>query len=202
MIAFSSTVGKTSGMAKAPRINNDKLYAAFVRALERKIGPKEDAVVHAIIGFQFGGPPDVLTFSDPPGVKGVFQVTSDLLFFKQQPKNSLGKYEVAICTPKKSDWAQRILGDVAHFTLGAVLDDGHTADITEWVDRKCAIKGLAFTKLIGFEDQGGSFGALLCTGVTRAELDYALEHSSAKLLEKLKAEGVFPVTDQRRRSVV
>lgn len=139
-------------------------YSAFVRALEREIGPKDDAVVHAIIGFQFGGPPDVLMFSKPPGVKGVFQVTSDLLFCKQQPKNSAGKYEAAICTPKKSDWAQRLLGDVAHFTLEAILDEGHTFDITAWVDAKCVIKGLVFTKLTEFKSQGGSFGVLLCTG--------------------------------------
>jgi hypothetical protein len=132
----------------------------------------------------------------------VFRVTNDLLFCKQQRKNSLGKYEVAICTPKKSDWGHLILSKVAHFTLDAVLDDGHTGDISEWVDRKCAIKGLVFTKLTAFKSQGGSFGVLLCTGVTRSELDFALEHGSAKLLEKLKAEGVFPVTDMRRRSVV
>jgi hypothetical protein len=189
-------------MPKSLRIDNDKLYESFVRACERKLGPKDEAATHAIIGFEFGGPPDVLSFPNPVGVNGVFQVTSDLLFFKHQPKNSLGNYEVAICTPKKSDWAHGILTRMAHGTVADVFDDGHTADITDWVDRKCVMKGLTFTKLTRFKAQGGSYGVLLCTGVTRAELDYALEYGSAKLLKKLKEQGVFPVTDQRRRSVV
>jgi hypothetical protein len=82
------------------------------------------------------------------------------------------------------------------------FDIGHTADITAWVSPDCPIKGLLFTKLVSFEFHGQSFGTLLCVGITRAELDYAIEHGSEKLLAHLKTAGVFPITDTARSSVI
>jgi hypothetical protein len=189
-------------MPEAPTIDYRKLYDAFVPALERELGRKDEAVIHAIIGFEFGGPPDLLLFRNAPGVRGIFYVTSDLLFFERQPRNSLGRYEVAICTPTESNWAEHVLYRLAQATVEDVFDVGHTADITAWVDPECVIKGLVFTKLAAFEFSGRAFGALLCVGVTRAELDYAREHGSESLLTRLKAAGAFPVTDPNRKLLV
>lgn len=189
-------------MPEAPRIDFRQLYKAFVPILERELGPKDKAVSHALIGFEFGGPPDLLLFRHAPGVRGVFYVTSDLLFFERQPKNSLGRYELAICVPKENKWAENILYKLAQATVEEVFDVGDTADITAWVDPECAIKGLLLTKLAAFEFGGQTFGALLCVGVTRAELDYALQHGSEDLLRRLKASQVFPVTDPGRVSIV
>lgn len=179
-----------------------KLYRAFVPVLERELGRKEDAVIHPIIGFEFGGPPDLLLFRDTPGVKGTTYVTSDLLFFERQPKNSLGRYEVAICLSTESEWAQHVLFKLAQATVEEVFDVGHTADITTWVDPECVIKGLLFTKLVSFEFGGQPFGALHSVGITRNELDYVLKHGSDELLRPLKAAGAFPATDLNRASVV
>ena len=189
-------------MPEASTVDYRKLYNAFVPVLERELGRKDEAVIHAIIGFEFGGPPDLLRFRNPPGVSGMFYVTSDLLFFERQPRNSLGRYEVAICVPAESKWAEHLLYKLAQATVEEVFDAGDTADITEWVDPECALKGLLFTKLVGFEFSGQPFGALLCVGVTRPELDYALEHGSEALLTWLKAAQAFPVTDPNRKSVV
>jgi hypothetical protein len=173
-----------------------------VPVLERELGPKDEAAIHAIIGFEFGGPPDLLLFRNAPGVKGTFYVTSDLLFFERQPENSLGRYELALCLPKESDWAGHVLFKLSQATVEEVFDVGHTADITAWVDSSCPIKGLVFTKLVSFEFGGRAFGALLCVGVTRNELDYAQEYGSDALVERLKSAGAFPVTDIERTSVI
>ena len=183
-------------------IDYRKLYDTFVPVLEREFGRKEDAVIHAIVGFEFGGPPDLLLFRHAPGIKGTFYVTSDLLFFERQPKNSLGRYEVAICLPTENKWAEHVLYKLSQAAVEEAFDVGHTADITAWVDPECATKGLLFTKLVSFEFGGQPFGALLCVGVTRTELAYALEHGSEDLLGRLKAAGAFPVTDLRRAPVV
>jgi hypothetical protein len=183
-------------------IDYRKLYSAFVPVLERELGNKDKAVIHATIGFEFGGPPDLLLFRNPPGIRGTFYVTNDLLFFARQPKNSLGRYEVAICLPKESDWAQQVLFKLSQATVEEVFDVGHTADITAWVSSACPIKGLLFTKLVSFEFDGQPFGALLCIGITRTEIDYAMAHGSEELLTRLKTAGVFPITDTERCSVI
>jgi len=185
-------------MPDATAIDYRKLYDTFVHVLEHELGPKEDAIV----GFEFGGPPDVLLFRNAPGVRGIFYVTSDLLFFERQPRNSYGRYEVAICLPTESKWAEHILYKLSQATVEEVFDAGHTADITAWVDGECTIKGLLFAKLVSFDYGGQPFGALLCVGVTRTELDYALKHGSDDLLGRLKAARAFPVTDLKRASVV
>jgi hypothetical protein len=135
-------------MAKNKAIDYRKLYNEFVAVLETRPGTKEDAVIHAIVGFEFGGPPDVLLFKQAPDISGTFYVTSDLLFCEHQPKNSLGRYEVAICLPEEREWAEHLLFKLSHATLEEVLDVGHTADITAWVENTCAIKGLLITQLV------------------------------------------------------
>jgi hypothetical protein len=189
-------------MSDPKDIENRELYKAFVPVLEGTLGNKAEKVIHAIIGFEFGGPPDLLLFPNPPGIKGIFYVTSDLLFFDRQPENSLGRYEVAICLPKESDWAKQVLYKLSQATVEEAFDVGHTADITAWVSPDCPIKGLLFTKLVSFEFHEQPFGALLCIGITRAELDYAIEHGSEKLLTLLETAGVFPVTNTERSSVI
>lgn len=132
----------------------------------------------------------------------MFYVTSDLLFFERQLSNSLGRYELANCVPTEDKWAEHILYNLSHATIEEVFDSGHSADIEAWVGRQCPIKGLLFTKLISFKFARQPFGALLCVGVTRPELDYAQEHGSAAILCRLKAIGAFPVTSFNRAPVV
>ena len=51
----------------APKVTDyRKLYDAFIPVLERQLGPKDDTVIHTMIGFEFGGPPDLLLFRNPP----------------------------------------------------------------------------------------------------------------------------------------
>jgi hypothetical protein len=45
------------------------------------------------------------------------------------------------------------------------------------------------------------FGILRAIGVTRAELEWAREHSVGALIEKLKAAGVYPHSDVKRKTI-
>jgi hypothetical protein len=164
-------------------IDHRKLYNAFVAALESELGRKEGAVIHAIIGFESGGPPDLLLFRNPPEAKGTFYVTSDLLFSERQPE-------------------KQVLYKLSKATVVELFDVGDTVDITAWVLPDCPIKGLLLTKLVAFEFEGKHFGTLLVTGLTRAELDFARERSSEELLKLLEIKGIFPVTDIERQSVL
>jgi hypothetical protein len=97
--------------------------------------------------------------------------------------------------PEEREWAQHILFRLSHATLEEAFDVGHTLDITAWVEDTCAFKDLLITQLISFQFSEQPFGALLCIGVTRAELVYVLEYGSRKLLGLLEGKTSFPCTD-------
>jgi hypothetical protein len=185
-----------------PTTNNNRLCHALHLALKKRLGPKDDVTLHSIIGFEFGGPPDLLLFSHAPDIKGVIYVTSDLLWCRKQPPNSLGQYELAICLPDENQWAEHVLFKLSQMSLEQALDVGHTVDITAWVDAKCSIKGLFISRLLRFALDGQSYAVLFCVGVTRAELAYAMEHGAAQVAIQLKTAGVFPVTMIDRESVI
>jgi hypothetical protein len=192
-------------MEKLPVIDSDDFYDAFIAAAKRELGPQDKGVDHAIIGFDFGGPTDLLSFSNPPGLKknAVYFVTTDLIFQDKQPQNSLGRYELAMCANEKNRrWAHGILSHLALATMDEVFDENHTVDITIWVDAKCPVKGLLLSKLFAGKIKHQSFGALLCLGLTKPELDFALEHGSEKLLDQLKAANIFPITNPKRASII
>ncbi|MDR3458589.1 MAG: suppressor of fused domain protein [Verrucomicrobiae bacterium] len=181
---------------------NLKLESALVIALTKRLGPKDDTLLHGIVGFEFGGPPDLRLFRQTPDIPGVTYVTSDLLWCEQQPPNSIGRYELAISLPEESPWAEHILFKLAHASLEQTFDVGHTLDISEWVEPDCLIKGLFVTKLLSFRLAGLPCCVLYFVGVTRAELDYALAHGAGKVAIQLKNAGAFPVTKLVRESVV
>ena len=97
---------------------------------------------------------------------------------------------------------REVLYKLARATTEYIFDEGHTVDITAWVSSEATIKGLLLTKLIAFEFSERTFGGLLCAGLTCAELDYALEHGSDQILQRLKSVNIFPVTKLNRLSVI
>jgi hypothetical protein len=181
---------------------NLKLEQVLVVGLTKRLGPKDDTMLHSVVGFEFGGPPDIRRFRQTPDIPGVTYVTSDLLWCEQQPPCSIGRYELAISLPEESPWAEHILFKLAHASLEQTFDVGHTLDITEWVEPDCLIKGLFVTRLLSFRLDGQPYGVLFFVGVTRSELDYSLKHGAGKVAIQLKNAGAFPVTKLVRESVV
>jgi len=181
---------------------NLRLEQALAIGLTKRLGPKDDTILHSVVGFEFGGPPDLRLFRHTPDIPGVTYVTSNLLCCEQQPPNSIGRYELAISLPEESQWAEHILFKLAHASLEQKFEVGHTLDISEWVEPDCLIKGLFVTKLLGFRLDGQHYCVLYFVGVTRSELDHALGHGVGKVAIQLKNAGAFPVTKLVRESVV
>jgi hypothetical protein len=186
--------------------DKEKWWQPRVKALENILGPQGDMDLHAPIffdmGAELGGAPDVHTFTRHK--KGVVAyVTAELIGRDNQPANDLGNYEIAICLPKEveSDVAATILTPLAYYSLEQPLNPGDTSDLGELVE------GSELTALL-FSDYGRvtvlsrQCGLLLCMGITQREAKFAAKQSAGALEKKLRDEGVYPVTDFARESVV
>jgi hypothetical protein len=186
--------------------DREKWWRPRVKALEKILGPQDDAELHAPIffemGAEMGGAPDVLLFRRHR--KGaVAYVTADLLGRDNQKASELGNYEIMICLPKEIDAeaAGVILTPLAYYTLEQPLNPGDTSDLGELVEGS-KINALLFSDYGRFTVLDRPCGLLLGIGITRREAKYAAKHSSATLEKELREAGVYPVTDFARKSVV
>jgi hypothetical protein len=90
----------------------------------------------------------------------------------------------------------------AHRSLASVLPwSGETMDIDSATPAASNIKAFlldTYATLTLFERV---YELRLCLGITKPELQFAMEHGSERLLELLKRRGVYPFTDLDRDSV-
>ncbi len=87
-------------------------------------------------------------------------------------------------------------------SLDIAFGDGHTLDIGAWVDEDAPIQGVIFEEVLATEIGGTEYSILRCIGITREEMEYALEQGSGKLLVSLQEAGIYPHTTLKRVSVV
>lgn len=124
--------------------------------------------------------------------------------------------ELVIEAPVKSKWAimilQRLLAYnvlVCHGQFGEVpaLDYGHRIPVGGPIDPDTLseLRHVVISQPDHYPSQvqldSGKFDFLHVTGVTDAEIAYAKANSTNDLIELLKANGVFPVTDPMRTSI-
>jgi hypothetical protein len=186
--------------------DKEKWWQPRVKALENILGPQGDMDLHAPIffdmGAELGGAPDVHTFTRHK--KGVVAyVTAELIGRDNQPASDLGNYEIMICLPKEieSDVAATILTPLAYYSLEQPLNPGDTSDLGELVEGS-ELTALVFSDYGRFTVLGRQCGLLLCMGITQREAKFAAKQSAGALEKKLRDEGVYPVTDFARESVV
>jgi hypothetical protein len=203
-------------------------YEAKKAALERILGPMDEVVGHAIIPFAVGGGVDVYYFSQ--AMPGTVFVTMELIEpdgTGPRP-NRLGTYELVASTrlpaaPPEARIARR--GDDAHeqdpfdlqerrawgvltalgrYSFEAVLEPGDTAEAPggEGEPNRWVLLDEFETGGVPFEVEGRRHGLLLCMEVHPCEVEYAREHGSGELLEKLKQAGAYPYSDLDRPPVV
>jgi hypothetical protein len=159
-------------------------------------------VHHAVQPFHLGGTADVLPFQD--FVQGMTYVTAELTGedVGQKP-NSLGNYELMICTKKENDHAVGLISKLARYTCDAKLEAGQTMDIGTYF-KDSSLRALLFAhpadQPVYFDFLGRRYGLLLCIGITAEELAFAKSQGSARLLESLKQHCVFPYTIPDRPS--
>ncbi|MDR3402586.1 MAG: suppressor of fused domain protein [Chthoniobacter sp.] len=181
-----------------------RIWDARLAALESILGKSADTVGHAVVPFYLGGTADVLSF--PHYVPGFTFVTADLTGedVGQKP-NSLGNYELMICTRSDFPRASDLISKLARYTCDAVLEPGQSMDLATFFGDS-TLQALLFThpteSPAQFTLEGQPCGLLLCIGITKDELEFKKANGSAALLEKLHAAGVFPYTVPDRTSVL
>ena len=172
-------------------------------AFESALGPTTDRVFHALIPLHLGGSADVLEF--PHHVPGSTYVTADLVGESGQPENTLGQYELMICTRSSEVWAPELISRLALYTLETIINPLDTMDIKPALPRHSTLAALLFTEPDvpnEFRVQGNRCGLLLCIGITEPELWACQRGRKPAVLSALKTRSIFPYTDLRRKSVV
>ena len=86
--------------------------------------------------------------------------------------------------------------------LDVAFGDGHTLDIGAWVEEPDSLQGITFEEVLVTEIGGEGYSILRCIGITRDEMEYALEQGSHNLIARLQDAGVYPHTMPQRASVV
>ncbi len=188
-------------------------------ALEKILGPMDSMVGHAIIPFDVGGAVDMYYF--PNAIPGTGFATMELI----RPDgtgprpNRIGTYELVAFTrhrispggEKKEDHPFNrierrmcgILTSTGFYSYEAVLNPGDTCEVPgkDGEPNKCLIYDEYKPDGKTFEIDGTKHCLLLCLEVFRSEMEYAMEHGSATVLQKLKEAGHYPYSDLDRESV-
>lgn len=179
-------------------------WDARVAAMESILGESADMVGHGLIPFQFGaemgGTADLVYFHNH--VDGVVTVTSELIGCDEQLANEQGNYELMICSREEDNWGQYILGQLAHYTLEAVLNPGETMDIGPATPDGSTIAAFLFCDYGRFTVRDRNAGLLLCLGITADELAECRAGNRERVESALQEAGVYPFTDLFRKSVL
>ena len=176
-------------------------WDARLEALEGLFGKADDRVGHAMVPFELGpdlgGAADIVYFREYG--PGVLAVTAELIGNADQTPNSMGNYELAICTRGgDEEWGPDLISRLAHYTLEAVLEPGETMDIGPAAPAGSEVVALLFQNFGTFQVRGDDAGVLLCIGLTAPELEACRRGETEQVVARLKAGGIFPYTDHTR----
>jgi hypothetical protein len=173
-------------------------YRRFYKQLF--IGHVDEASIMAIIGFDCGGPVTLCTVG-----RGrepfVTYVTCELSVRDEQKPAEFGRYEVMM-TCDDERWAHNILTKLGQMSLERAFGHGHTIDISPVVGADCPIQGLVVEEFARVTVDEQPYGILYFHGVTRSELEFAMEYGTDVLLERLRLAGVYPRTSIHRKESV
>lgn len=124
-------------------------------------------------------------------------------------------FELMMQTPEPAPWVYGILHwlmavqilAAAEYLKGEIVRYGDLVPLGRSVDPEgnSPLRNLLIVppdlQATRFELDSGTVDLLLCVGITDTEHQYALDHGSDLLLERLKAAGAWPATDPGRASV-
>lgn len=199
---------------------HEKHYQLVKAGLERVLGPMHDLVGHAIIPFAIGGTVDMYYF--PTGIPGTGFATIELTEPDGSgPKpNRIGTYELVSFTKHSMPPAQKqrdmndpfnkierrlcgIMTNTGFYSRMAILSPGDTCEVPVAEDEPNVCLIMDEYKPDGklFEVGGKRYCLLLCMEIFRSEMEYAMEHGSVIVLERLKKKGYYPYSDLDRQPV-
>ncbi|QDV23858.1 suppressor of fused domain protein [Aureliella helgolandensis] len=179
-------------------------WDARLAAMESLLGKAHDTVGHGTIPFsigaELGGTADIVYFHNH--VDGIVSATAELIGNADQVPNSLGNYELVICSRNDDDWGTDLIGQLAHYTLEAALEPHQTMDIGPATPDGSTIAAFLFCDYGKFTVRDQDAGLILCIGITAPELEACRNGSRERVESLLKSNDVFPFTDLYRESVV
>ncbi len=191
-------------------------YELKQQGLERILGKMHDIVGHAIVAFQVGGPVDMYYF--PNAIDGTAFVTMELI----EPDGSgsqpskIGTYELIAFTKHKIGddsikaafeeielRIRSIFTRVARYSYEARLNPLETIEvpICEGEPNRCVIIDEYRKPGVDFTIGDHKHGLLLLIEVFRSEMEYAMEHGSQIVLDRLGERGFYPYSDLDREPV-
>mgnify|MGYP002074099460 CR=1 FL=1 len=185
--------------------------------MEITLGKEHDMVMHAIIPYAIGGSLDLYYY--PHGIPGTAIATKELSESPNEGSSNdvYQSYELVMFTKCPLDldaahdettafgWMHSsidsILNHIAPYSAQATLNPNETCEFPNDMERvggKCLIfDGYARHN----DDLAKDFGLLTVIEIFRSEMEFAQEHSGAKLMARLKANGHYPYSDMDRERV-
>ncbi len=178
-----------------------EFYEQFFASLEQQIGRIDTHTIVSMVGFDMGGPLNFCTIGALNESEYTTYVSCELAVCAEQKPGEHGRYELLI-TCDDERWGRSILSEIGRMSLEVAFGDGHTLDIGAWVEENDSLQGIIFEEALVSEIGGEGYSILRCIGITREEMEYALEHGSDALIARLQNVGVYPHTTLSRVSVI
>ncbi len=194
----------------------DQWHARKSAMMSDLLGDEHPMVLHAIVPFAAGGRLDLHYY--PQGIPGTAIATKELCETPDTgPSNAVfDRYELVMFTRHSLALEEALdestpfgrahrsidafLNCLALFSAEATLNPGDTCEFPaamKFVGGRCLI-----FDAIGLEGAHCAFGLLLAMEIYREEMEFAREHRSAALFERLKNAGYYPYSDLDRPRVV
>ena len=178
----------------------NQFYAQLYRPIEERIGRVDETTIMAIVGFDDGGPVRLCTVGYGRE-QFVTYVTCELAVREEQQPAEFGRYEVMMTCDDEA-WASEILTKIGQMSLENVFEHGHSVDLGQIVGPYCPLQGLVVEEFARVTVDGRGYGLLRFHGVTRSELEFAIEAGTEELLERLGRAGIYPRTSIHRRESI
>lgn len=195
-------------MSNSGNTKNDdygQAWEELTTSLSTCLGDADDSLIQSEVPFyegaDAGGFSDVLVYSSH--LDGKVYVTADCILSGAQIENVHGSYELMIVHRDTQEWGPGVIAQLAYYTLAEEVSPGETIDVSGVTPDGSSISALLFLHYADLTLPSVDAASLmLCIGITDAELDFLQSHDSVELVEKLKANSVFPYTDLHRDSVI
>ncbi len=193
-------------------------YEHKSRFMEQMLGSQHNTVMHSIIPYAVGGGLDLYYY--PNGIPGTAIATKELTELPDEGSHNrtFSCYELVMFTRHPLDLSEAkdketafgkahnninsILNVLAPFSAQANLNANETCEFPadmRGVGGKCLIFDSAGQHS---DEHVKCFGLLTAIEIFRSEMNFAMEHEGAQLIEKLKAAGHYPYSDLDRQPVV
>ncbi len=174
-------------------------------ALEEIFGPMDDTVKHALIPFDFGqemgGGPHLYLYSNH--ISGTICTTAGMIGTPQKQSDA-GNFELMMAFPPgcETKFGENLIFQMAYYPQEASLNSGQTMGLPPQMTEGTNIDSIIFDCYRRFKVGNIEAGLMLVVGISKAELEFKMEHSGSALIQLLKDNGVYPYTDLNRQSLI